>query len=80
MGMDKAVPEKGVQFTYCRLAPCMRSRRSLVGFGSKCGGSVAVSGAVVDCTLLSWLAGSVRAVDVHATPVRATGRGAGRWQ
>lgn len=46
-------------------------------FGSKCGGSVAVSGAcgaVVDCTLLSWLAGSVRTVDVHATPVRATGR------
>ena len=35
---------------------------------------MAVSGAVVDCTLLSWLAGSVRTVDVHATPVRATGR------
>ncbi|OBT84118.1 hypothetical protein VE02_07735 [Pseudogymnoascus sp. 03VT05] len=76
----RLVPEKGVQVQVLpdgpmrllslSLAPSSVSRR----FGSKCGGSVAVSGAVVDCTLLSWLAGSVQTVDVHATPVRATGR------
>lgn len=72
--MDKAVPEKGVQFRYCRLVPPCALSSVPRRFGIKCGGSVAVSGAVVDCTLLSWLAGSVRTVDVHATPVRATGR------
>lgn len=33
MGMDKAVPEKGVQFTYCRLAPCALVG-PLVGLGA----------------------------------------------
>lgn len=69
--MDKAVPQERSSVQVLPVGPIRPRRCPYLGLRSKI---MVVAWLLVERTLLSWLAGSVRMVDVHATPVRATGR------